>query len=158
MLLLTFKLDNWCCALPISKVDKAYRAVAITSLPETPEIVLGIIDVRGSVIPVINIRRRFHLQGKQLTVSDQFIVARAYRRQIALVVDSLDGVIECPEEEIIPADAILPGLEHVQGVVKTKSGMILVHDLDRFLSLEEVKQLDHAMASISHDDAASYDS
>ena len=144
-MLLVFKLDNWNCGLPLSIVEKAYRAVAVTPLPKTPDIVLGIINVRGSVLPVVNIRKRFHLQEKKLIPSDQLIIARTHRRQIALVVDSIVGVIECAEAEITSSDAILPGLDYVKGVVKTSSGMILVHDLDRFLSPEEESQLGHAM-------------
>lgn len=145
MMLLIFKLDNWYCALPISIVEKTYRAVAVTSLPETPDIILGIINVHGSVFPVINIRKRFHLQAKKLVPSDRLIIARTQRRQIALVVDSIVDVIECTEAEIILSDTILPGLDYVEGVVKTESGMILVHNLDHFLSLEEEIQLNHAL-------------
>jgi purine-binding chemotaxis protein CheW len=145
MMLLVFKLDNWHCALPLSIVVKVYRAVAVTPLPETPDIVLGIITVRGTVLPVVNIRKRFHLQEKKLIPSDQLIIAHTHRRQIALVVDSIVDVIECAEAEITLSDTILPGLDYVEGVVKTSSGMILVHDLDRFLSLEEEIHLDHAL-------------
>jgi purine-binding chemotaxis protein CheW len=102
------------------------------------------IDVRGSVLPVVKIRKRFHLHENKLTPNDQLIVAHTRRRQIALVVDSIIGVIECTEAEITSSGAILPGLDYVEGVIKTSSG-ILVHDLDRFLSLEDEIQLDHAI-------------
>lgn len=144
-MLLVFKLDHWHCALPVSIVEKAYRAVAVTPLPETPDIILGIINVHGSLLPVVNIRKRFHLPEKKLMPSDQMIIASTHRRQIALVVDSIVDVIECADAEFVPSDTIVPGLDHVEGVIKTGSGMILVHDLDRFLSLEEEIQLDHAM-------------
>jgi purine-binding chemotaxis protein CheW len=108
MMLLVFKLDNWHCALPLSIVEKAYRAVAITPLPETPDIVLGVIDLRGSVLPVVNIRKRFHLHENKLTPNDQLIVAHTRRRQIALVVDSIIGVIECTKAEITSSGAIPP--------------------------------------------------
>jgi len=144
-MLLVFKLENWQCALPISIVEKAYRAVAVTPLPELPDIILGLIDVHGSLLPVVNIRKRFHLPEKKLVPSDQLIVACTRKRQVALVVDSIVDVIECADTDIVPSGTILPGLDPVEGVIKTGSGMILVHDLDRFLSLEEEIQLDHAM-------------
>lgn len=144
-MLLVFKLDNWHCALPISIVAKAYLAVAVTALPETPDIILGLINVHGTLLPVVNIRKRFHLPEKKMMPSDRMIIASTRKRQVALVVDSIVGVIECAEEEITSADTILSGLDYVEGVVKTGSGMILVHDLDRFLSLEEETQLDHAL-------------
>jgi purine-binding chemotaxis protein CheW len=145
MMLLVFKLDNWHCALPISIVEKAFHAVAVTSLPETPDIILGLINVHGTLLPVVNIRKRFHLPEKKLMPSDRMIIASTRRRQVALIVDSIADVIECAYEQIIPSDTIVSGLDHVEGVIKTGSGLILVHDLDRFLSLEEEIQLDHAM-------------
>ena len=145
MMLLIFKIDSWNCALALSAVEKAYRAVAITPLPEAPDIVLGIIDVRGAVLPVVSLRKRFRLKQKKLQSSDQLIIVRTHRRRMALLVDSIIDVLECGDEEIISADTILHGLDYVEGVVKTRSGMILVHDLDRFLALEEDIQLDHAL-------------
>lgn len=145
MMLLTFLLDDWKCALDISWVDRAYRAVAVTPVPEAPAIVLGIVNVRGMVLPVVNLRGRFHLPEKQLTSSAHFIVAHTPRRSVVLVVDSIDSVMECDEQDIIAADAILPGMEHVEGVLRLKDGMILIHDLGSLLSLEEEAQLDHVI-------------
>lgn len=145
MMLLIFRLDNWKCALHISTVDRVYRAVAITALPETPEIVLGIINVRGNILPAINLRSRFHLPPKALTPSAQLIVARMQRRPVALIVDSVEDVIECDEREIVSAHSILPGMEHVQGVLRLKDGMILIQDLDSLLSLEEEALMDKAL-------------
>jgi len=146
MMLLIFKLDNWKCALPISTVDRVYRAVAITSLPKTPDIVLGVINVRGTILPAINLRSRFHLPPKALVPSAQLIVARMLKRPVALIVDSIEDVIECDEREIVSADSILPGMEHVQGILRLKDGMILIQDLDSLLSLEEEILMDKALA------------
>jgi purine-binding chemotaxis protein CheW len=55
------------------------------------------------------------------------------------------GVIETPEDKVIKADTVLPGMDYVQGVVKMEDGMILIHDLNKFLSLEEEKTLDTAI-------------
>lgn len=145
MMLLVFTLDDWRCALDISVVERVYRAVAVTSLPAAPEIILGIIDVRGSLLPVLDIRKRFRLPQKQLTPDDRFIIARTAKRRVALVADGVSGVVACIDGHAIAANAIVPGLEYVEGVVRTPEGMILVHDLDRFLSLEEEAALDRAM-------------
>ena len=59
--------------------------------------------------------------------------------------DEVTGVIECNKEEIITADNILPGIEYVEGVAKLKDGMILIHNIDRFLSLEEERTLGDAI-------------
>lgn len=148
MMLLAFALDEMRCALDISTVERAYRAVAVTPLPKALDIVHGIIDVHGRIFPVINVRKRFHLPEKELAPSDQIIVAHTPARPVALVVDGIAGVIECTGAEITPADAILPGMEHVKGVARLKDGMILIQDLGRFLSLEEEAALAGALGEI----------
>ncbi len=147
MMLLVFTLDDWRCALELSTVEKVYRAVAVTPLPDAPDIVLGVVNVRGVVLPVVDIRRRFRLPEKNLTPDDQLIVAHSSGRLVVLAVDSVTDVIECSGQDITSASAIAPGMEYVEGVARLKDGMILIHNLARFLSLEEVVALDHALGS-----------
>ena len=147
-LLLVFRLDGWKCALHIAAVEKVYRAVAITPVPGLPEIALGIVNVHGRVLPVVNLRSRFHLPEKELAPDAHLIVTHTSRRTVVLVVDSVDGVMECNEQEITSASAILPGMEHVEGVLKLNDGMILIHDLGSFLSIEEDTALDRAMVNV----------
>jgi purine-binding chemotaxis protein CheW len=140
-----FTLDERLYGLRLSSVSRVIRAVEITPLPKAPPIVSGVINLGGRIIPVINIRRRFGLPERELELTDHLIVARAFRRDglenegrvLALVVDAVVGVRELSEQETIAAETILPGLEHLEGVAKTDQGMILIHDLGTFLSLEE---------------------
>ncbi|MCK4359952.1 MAG: purine-binding chemotaxis protein CheW [Candidatus Cloacimonetes bacterium] len=143
--LVVFTLNDQCYALYLSVVGRIVRMVETTPLPKAPEIVLGVINVKGQIIPVVNIRRRFSLLEREIDLSDQLIIAQTPRRAIALIVDSVSGVIEFSEQDIITAEKILPGMEYIEGVLKLKDGMILIHDLDRFLSFEEEKMLDYAM-------------
>lgn len=143
--LLVFTLDDWKCALPLSAVERTYRAVAVTALPGAPDIVMGIVNVRGIVHPVINLRGCFRLPQKVLSPSDNLVIGHTSKRPVALVVDGIAGVIECARQEIAAADTILPGMEYVSGVARLRDGMILIHDLDRFLSLEEEAVLDRAL-------------
>lgn len=148
MMLLLFTLDDWRCALELSIVERAYRAVAVTPLPDAPDIVLGVVNVRGVVLPVVDIRKRFRLPEKNLTPDDKLIVARSSDRLVVLVVDSVTGVIECSGKDITVASAIVPGMEYVEGVARLKDGMILIHNLARFLSLEEKVVLEQALGSV----------
>ena len=143
--LLTFMLDDRICALPLATVERTDRAVAVTPLPQAPDIVIGIVNVRGVVQPVIDLRRRFRLSSKRLSPNDHLIIGHTSRRPVALLVDSVAGVVECAQQDIAAADAVLPGMEFVSGIVRLKDGMILIHDLDRCLSLEEEAALDRAM-------------
>ena len=141
-----FTLDEQRYGLHLSAVERVVRVVEITPLPEAPEMVLGVVNVQGQVIPVFNIRKRFRLPEREIALSDQLIIAHISKRTIALLVDAVIGVVEPSEEEMITAEKILPNMEYVEGVVKIEDGMILlIHDLDEFLSLEESKTLDDAM-------------
>jgi purine-binding chemotaxis protein CheW len=119
--------------------------VAITPLPKAPDIILGVINFQGRVIPVVNMRRRFGLPEREVALSDQLVIAHTARRPVALVADTVLDVLACSEQSLIAAENILPTMEYVEGVVKLEDGLILIHDLSRFLSLEEENFLDQAL-------------
>jgi purine-binding chemotaxis protein CheW len=150
--LVTFSLDDRKFALYVSAVQRIIRVVEVTALPKAPEIVVGIINMQGQVIPVFDIRIRFHLPVIEVRLNDQMIIASTTKRTVALIVDSVNDVIEIPAEKIIAAEQILPELEYVEGVVKTEGGMVLIHDLERFLSRHEEKALDEALEALNRDE------
>lgn len=146
--LVAFSLENRQFALHLSAVERVIHAVEVTPLPKAPKIVLGILNLQGRVIPVINIRARFRLPERGIELTDHFIIARTARRTVALVVDSVASVIQPAAQEIISAEEILPNMEYVEGVVKIEGEMILIHDLEQFLSLEEERLLDEAVEEV----------
>ncbi len=82
--LVVFALDDQRYALALARVQRCIRVVAITPLPEAPAIVLGIIDLGGGVIPVINIRKRFNHPPRDVRLSDYLIAATTGKRTVAL--------------------------------------------------------------------------
>lgn len=142
-----FALDDRAYALRLAAVERVARMVAVTPLPKAPEIVMGVVNVRGRIVPVFDIRRRFRLPAREISVSDQLVIARTARRPAALAADAVSGVREYPDEAVVEAERVLPGLEYVEGVVKLADGLILIHDLDKFLSLDEGESLDRALAA-----------
>jgi purine-binding chemotaxis protein CheW len=143
--LVSFSLDDRRFAVPLSVVMRVERIVAITPLPKAPDIVTGIINVHGQVIPVVDIRSRFLMTTRQLELSDQLLIIKTVRRTIAFIVDYVDGVLDTSKDQCADAGSVLPGMEYVKGVVKLEDGMILIHDPDTFLSLEEEYTLDKAI-------------
>jgi len=143
--LVVFRLGEQRYALPLAAVERIVRAAEVTPLPNAPAIVFGAIDLQGKVIPVLNVRRRFCLPEREIGVSDQFVIARTDRRVVALVVDEAQGVIGREQSAMIGSDQITPGLEQFHGVVRLDDGLVLIHDLERFLSLDESSALDAAM-------------
>lgn len=144
---LVFRLDEQRYALPLATVERVIRAVEVTFLPNAPSVVMGVIDVAGRVLPVLNIRRRFRLPEREISPADQFVIAHTLRRPLALVIDEAQGMIECRESAVIDSTQIAPGLGRVQGVMKLEDGLVLIHDLEKFLFVEEARALDEAIAT-----------
>lgn len=145
VIIVVFALDELRYALLLSSVERVVRAVEITPLPKAPGIVLGIINVQGRIIPVIDVRQRFRLPAREIELDDRFIIASTPRRLVALVVDSVSGVRELADGQMVNVEQSLPFAEYLKGVAKLEDNLVLIHDLDQFLSLDEEKALDAAL-------------
>lgn len=147
--LVVIRLDERRYALPLTVVERVIRAVDVTPLPKAPAIVLGTINVEGRVLPVLNVRRRFLMPDRKIGPGDWFLLAHTARHTVVLVVDGLEGVIERPQTEFVPSTQIAPGIEQFPGVLRLDDGLVLIHDLEKFLSLDEARALDEAMDETS---------
>ena len=143
---LLFTLDAGRYALSLEVVERVVPALELTPLPNAPDIVQGVFNLQGRIVPVMNLRRRFGLPERAIELSDHLIVAQTSGRTVGLVVDDTQGIVETAAAEIVPADAFLPELPYVRGVIRLQSGIVLIHDLARFLSLPEARRLDSALA------------
>lgn len=138
-------LDDMRVALPLQCIERTERAVHVTCLPAAPEIVLGVVNVRGRIIPVINMRQRFHLPHREIGLTDRLVIAHTGQRPVALMADAVSGIVEYDGADLAVADSVFPGLEFIEGIARFDDGLILIHDLGRFLSLEEEQVLSQAM-------------
>ncbi len=132
-------------ALRLSKVERIIPVMRITPLPSAPEIVMGVINIEGNIIPTLNIRKRFGLQEKELNLYDKIIIAYTAKQRVAIVVDDVAGVVEYEEEKLIPSKEFLPVLPYFDGVMALEDQIILIHDIDRFLSINEECLLEAAL-------------
>jgi len=105
---LPFALDRQRYALFLSSVGRVYRTVEVTPLPKAPPIILGIINVRGGIIPVVDMRKRFGLPEREIAPNVQMIIAQTPRQNVALMADGVNAVIDIDEREIIRPDRVLP--------------------------------------------------
>jgi purine-binding chemotaxis protein CheW len=145
-----FALGEGRYALPLAAVERIVRAVQITSLPLAPPVVLGAINVEGRILPVFSLRHRLHLPERPVDPSDQFLIARTAQRSVALVIDAAQGLVELPTAAIVDVQRVEPGLEHIRGILPLEDGMVLIHDLEQFLSREEGRALDEALKGAQH--------
>ena len=144
--IVVFALDEPRYALNLSAVERVVRAVEITLLPQVSEIVLGVINVQGQIVPVVDIRKRLHLPPRDMRLDDRFILARTSRRLVALVVDSVAGCRALADWEWASAEQTLPGVKYIHGLAKLDDDLVLICDLDQFLSLDDEQTLAAALA------------
>jgi purine-binding chemotaxis protein CheW len=148
MQLLIFRLDGRRYALALASVERVVQAVELTPLPGAPAIVAGAVDVEGRILPVFCLRRRLRQPAREIIPSDQLLIARIRERTVALLIDEAQDVIECEPSAVIDPGGIVPGLEQFQGLVQLADGLVLIHDLQKFLSADEALALDCAMGQV----------
>jgi len=144
--LLVFEVGGQRYGLPAADVRELLRAVTLTPLPRAPAIVEGVINVRGVLVPVLDIRGRFRLPPKPPEPSDHLIVARAGGRVVALRVDRAVELARLEPAAVERAEAVVPGVAYVAQMAKLPDGLVLVHDLSTFLSHAEAADLADALA------------
>jgi purine-binding chemotaxis protein CheW len=138
---IVFEVDDRRHALPLAGVVTVELAAEVTPFPEAPRAVIGALAWRGRILPVLSMRRRLGLPDRPMRASDLMIVVDSSRRRLALLVDSVLGVREAWTAEITGAGALSDGLGCVTGAASTADGVILIHDLELFLTEEDEKAL-----------------
>lgn len=133
--------------LPAEVVLELHRMVAVVPLPGAPVVVDGVIDVRGAVVAVIDLRARFGLPACPPAPSEHLVLARAKDRTVALRVDRVLDLVQIPSAAVASARALPPG-PHLRGVAVLEGGLLLIHDVEAFLSDHEVAALDDALAEL----------
>lgn len=151
--ILVFALGEAKFGLLAQIVREITRATALTALPKAPVIMEGVVNFRGTVVPVLDIRQRFRLPSVPLHPDQHFIVAQAGPRLVALRVDRTTDVVEVDERTIVSASGSVPGAEYVGGIAKLPDGLLVIHDLEQFLSPDEAGQVDTATAQASRPQA-----
>ena len=144
---LLFTLEQQRYALPLEDVRELVRAVRLTPLPRAPAVVEGLFSLRGELLPVLDMRRRFRLPARALRPSDHFIIAQVDARAVALRVDRAEGLLALEPGLLDATPRMLPGVGYVAGALKLPDGLVLLHDLRTFLSAAEAMQLETALAA-----------
>ncbi len=143
--LIVFRIDKQQFALYLPIIERIVRIVEISPLPKAPDYIMGVIDYKGILIPVVNVRNMFGMPEKEVDLNDQLIIANTSTRTLALWVDKVLDVIEQDEKEISKAEKFFVGAEFIKGIFKFEDGMVLIHDLDQFLTAKEISLLKAAL-------------
>lgn len=140
--LLTFKLDNQEYALNIANVVQVVRMVALTRPPKAPDYMEGMFNLRGKVVPVINIRKRYGLPSKPHDLDTQLLIAKANGRMMAITVDVVSEVLTLPTSSIEPPEQIGPEMEYLSAVGKVDDRLISILDPNTLLTNAELSRTD----------------
>jgi purine-binding chemotaxis protein CheW len=147
---LTFNLDNEEYGIGILKIKEIIGMMAITTVPQTPDFVKGVINLRGKVIPVMDLRLRFSMEAIDYTERTCIIVveieAGAGTIQIGIVVDSVAEVLSIKEEdtEDTPIFGTKLNTEYILGMAKMEGGVKILLDINRVLSDQQISLLENA--------------
>lgn len=141
--LVGFVVGNEEFGIDIQKVQEINRMVEVTHVPRAPSFVEGVINLRGKVIPVISMRKRFGLPEKEKDSSTRIVVVEVKGSIIGFVVDSVSEVLRIPESTIEPPPDIVAGIdaEYIVGVGKLEDRLLILLELGSVLSREKIDQL-----------------
>lgn len=128
-----------------TSVREIIRSVSIVPLPNTPAVIEGVINVRGEILPVLDIRRRFGLTPRSAIHTDHMIIAEAGTRNAVFRADRATELISVSERMIRDAASITRSTEYVAGVAALPDGLLLIHDPESFLTAAESAELDAAL-------------
>ena len=137
---LTFSINSQLYGVPIGTVREINRVTDITPVPQTPVFVAGVMNLRGKVIPVIELRVKFGIAKTAQTKQTCIIVIEGETGQVGMIVDSVSGVIELTAEQIEPAPVLGndADMAYVMGMGKVDKGVVVLVDIVRALSRDNL--------------------
>ena len=142
--LVTFRIGEEEFGVDILRVQEIIRTMAITRVPKAPDFVEGVINLRGKVIPIIDLRKRFALEVREHDKHTRIIVIEISNMIVGFVVDAVSEVLRIPADTVEPPPpAVMGGIdsEYINGVGKLEDRLLILLDLDKLLSQEEQAEL-----------------
>lgn len=141
--LVTFSIGDEEFGVEILKVQEIIRMLEITKVPKAPPFVEGVINLRGKVIPIIDLRKRFGLASRNHDKNTRIIVIDINSMIVGFVVDSVSEVLRLPANTVEPPPPVVAGLDsdYISGVGKLEDRLLIMLDLNRLLSNEEQQRL-----------------
>lgn len=142
--LVSFKLGDEEFGVDILQVQEIIRVQQITNFPNAPEFVEGVINLRGKVIPIVDLRKRFGLEEKSHSKSTRIIVVKVDEVTLGLVVDEVSEILRLPKDTVEPPPPIVAGIEadYIMGVGKLEDRLLVLLDLSKIFSGEEKSSLE----------------
>ena len=141
--LVSFNIGQEEFGLDIQSIQEINRMVDITRVPNAPEFVSGVINLRGKVIPIIDLRKRFGFPSKEYDKNTRIIVVELNGMVVGFIVDAVSEVLRIPKSITEPPPSIVAGIgsEYITAVAKLENRLLILLDLERILKDKEKQQL-----------------
>ncbi|EIT85102.1 CheW protein [Fictibacillus macauensis ZFHKF-1] len=151
MKIIVFLLRNEEYGVNVEQVRSIERMLPITRVPRTPAFVKGVINLRGVVTPVIDLRERFLFEKNEVTDETRIIIVSVQELEVGLVVDAANDVIDLPLREIVAPPELISGVaaKYLSGVAKWEERLLVLLNLEEVLNQEELHALHDADFSYS---------
>lgn len=143
--LVVFRLGSEEYGVPITQVKEINRLTTATKVPRSPAFIEGIINLRGQIIPIVDMKKRFELPLTEYTGDARIIVIQVNENTFGVQVDSVSEVLRINSSDIDPAPHIVCSIDaaYITGVAKVDERLLILIDLDKLLSDEEKAQLQY---------------
>lgn len=145
--LVVFNLDTELYGLDIGSVREIIRLQEITDIPRTPDFVEGVINLRGKVIPVVDLRKRFGMDDVERDEDFRIVVVDVNGNEIGMIVDAVTEVSRVPENGIEPPSSVIAAqdADYLTGIAKTHNDMIILLDIGKLISFRDMQKLAEAV-------------
>lgn len=138
MQLVSFRLAQEEYGIEITKIQEIILMGEITRVPQTPHFIKGLINLRSTVIPIVDLRLRFGMEEEEVTDETRIMVVNVVGKTIGIIVDAVSEVLRVNEDQIAPPPPTVAGLgqEYLTGLVKFDSRLLIMLDIDQILGDE----------------------
>lgn len=138
---IVFQLKDEEYGVEVDQVRSIERMQHITRVPRTPGFVKGVINLRGVVTPIIELRKRFAIEEIEPTDSTRIIIVAVGNMEVGLIVDAANDVVDIPNNVIEPPPVVVGGIEsdYLRGVAKMDKRLLILLNLDKALNVKELK-------------------
>ena len=146
--LVTFQISEELYGVDIMDVKEIVRVQEIRSIPNAPGYVEGLFNLRGEIIPIISLHKRFHLKKAQLGEDEEllsgFIIIDIDGMKLGVIIDRVERVMSIEAQDIQPPPQMLTGIgaEYIQGVVNRETGYLILLDIRKLFSAKELRKIE----------------